>query len=66
MKIKTVILSLFAVFALAISPVSFADEGDERHQENFVPYPLIHASTHGDIAEVKRLLAADANPNGSE
>ena len=65
MKIKSIILPLFAVL-LAISPVAVADTGDESHQEDVVPYPLIHASHHGDISKVRRLLDSGANPNATD
>ena len=54
MKIKSIILPLFAVFAFAVSPVSFADE-----------CPLCSPVVNGDIAEVKRLLDSGANPNAA-
>ncbi len=52
MKIKSIILPLFAVFALAVSPVAVASE-----------CPLCKPAKNGDIAEVKRLLDGGANPN---
>ena len=65
MKIKSIILPLFAVL-FAVSPVAFADDrGDGSHLE-LVSYPLIHATYHGDIAEVKRLLDSGANPNAED
>ena len=46
------------------SPVAVADDrGDLRHRGYIVSYPLIHATFHNDIAEVKRLLDGGANPN---
>ena len=66
MKIKSIILPLFAVL-FAVSPVAVADDrGDERHGENLVSYPLIHATFHNDIAEVKNLLDGGANPNAAD
>ena len=55
MKIKSIILPLFAVFALAVSPVSFADE-----------CPLCDPALFGDVAEVRRLLDVGANPNAAD
>ena len=52
MKIKSIILPLFAVFAFAVLPVAVADE-----------CPLCIPASKGDIAEVKRLLDSGANPN---
>ena len=51
MKIKSIILPLFAVL-FAVSPVAVADE-----------CPLCGPAENGDIAEVKRLLDSGANPN---
>ena len=66
MKIKSIILPLFAVFAFAVSPVAVADKrGDESHGEYLGSYSLIHATSHNDIAEVKRLLDGGANPNAA-
>ena len=63
MKIKSIILPLFAVFAFAVLPVAVADERDDYYHKRYSEYPLIHATYHGDIAEVKRLLDGGANPN---
>ena len=62
MKIKSIILPLFAVFVLVVSPVAVSHTGDDYHYY-LMPYPLLHASNHGGIEEVKRLLADGANPN---
>ena len=35
----------------------------EYHQKNIAPYSLLHAATHGDVAEVKRLIGENTNPN---
>ena len=63
---KTAILAIFAVAMLAVSPGAMAHTGDEFHQENIVAYPLLHASEHGDVAEVNRLIAADADVNATD
>ena len=51
MKIKSIILPLFAIFALAVSSVAFAGNALQR------------ASLTGNIAEVKNQLDAGENPN---
>ena len=48
-------------FAAASSLSAIAHTDGERHQKNIVPIPLVHASLHGDIAEVNRLIAAGAD-----
>ena len=63
---KTTILSFLIAVLLAVSPMAFADKGDEWHQKYLVPYPLLHASGHGDIAEVNRLIAAEADVNAAD
>ena len=62
MKIKSIILPLFAVL-LAVSPVAVADEIDDYYHKLYSQYPLIHATYHDDIEEVKHLLDGGANPN---
>ena len=33
------------------------------HAKNIAPFPLMHAVYHGELAEIKRLLAGGINPN---
>ncbi len=67
---KTAINGLMFVAAalLAVSPFAIAHQGNisnyewaghvpKSHAKDKVPYPLLHAATHNDIAKVKRLLA---------
>ncbi|MGI9297642.1 MAG: ankyrin repeat domain-containing protein [Gammaproteobacteria bacterium] len=63
MKLKILFLTIAATVLSAVSPVAVADKGDDVHQKRFADYPLMHASSHGNLAEVKRLLAAGTNPN---
>ena len=58
---KKVFLVLLSV-VLAMQ-ISIAHEGDKKHAEYTAPYPLIHAASHGDNAEVKRLLDTGADVN---
>ena len=64
MKIIFPVITLFfASVMVAVLNVAVADEGNQWHRENVVPYSLIHASAHGNFAEVKRLLETGANPD---
>ena len=68
---KTIKIAIFSIlaaltFVAASSLSAMADTGDEYHQENFVPYPLLHATLHDDIAEVNRLIAAGADVNAAD
>ena len=64
MKINFPVITLFfASVMVAVLNVAVADEGNQWHRENIVPYSLIHASAHGDFEEVKRLLEAEVNPD---
>ncbi len=62
MKINSPVITLFfASIMMAVLNVAVADEGNQWHRENVVPYSLIHASAHGDFVEVKRLIETGAN-----
>ena len=64
MKIIFPVITLFfASVMVVVLNVAVADEGNQWHRENVVPYSLIHASAHGNFAEVKRLLETGANPD---
>ena len=64
MKINFPVITLFfASVMVAVSNVAVADEGNQGHRENIVPYSLIHASAHGDFKEVKQLLETGVSPN---
>ena len=43
--------------------VAVADQGSEEHREYVTSYPLHHASYHGNLAEVNRLLDGGADAN---
>ena len=60
---KTATFSILAAAMLAVSPMTMAHMGDKWHQDNYVAYPLVHASYHGDVAEVNRLIATGADIN---
>ena len=65
MKIKSIILlaGMLLFGGVVNSPVAVAHESDNHYHKRYSEYPLIHATYHGDIAEVKRLLDGGANPN---
>ena len=63
---KTAILGILSAALLAVSPMAIAHTDGERHQKNIVPIPLLHASVHGDIEEVNRLIESGADVNAAE
>ena len=52
--------------AVAHGESGWSEEELEGHQKHVVPYSLLHAAAHGDVAEVKRLIGENTNPNATD